>query len=150
MLMHWLNLSVADIQSATFLGAEPVQRATWLCLTVYCAAQENGGVIYACHEWTDRKWQQVCGVTLEEVKSQCDLWFWHSDGSLQVWRYPVKQEELVKKRRAQAKPAAEYRWKTRKKNTDAPPKPRTRKKFEPHRSTHHEEEASPWNGSERH
>lgn len=96
--MNWININVAVLDSEEFLGAEPTQRATWLCLLRYCAGQENGGCIAGAREWKDRKWQQVVRVTGKEVADACDLWSWDGD-DLIVFAYPKDKEEEVKQKR---------------------------------------------------
>ncbi len=98
--MHWLNLHVSVLDSPEFLGAEPIERATWLCLLRYCIGQENGGRILECSEWGDRKWQQLCRVTLKEVRVPSELWHWE-EFNLTVSYYPVDQEKVVLENRAQ-------------------------------------------------
>ena len=96
--MDWLNIHRSTLSSEEFLGCEPVQRATWLCLLAYCADQENGGRIADSASWGDRKWQQVVGVTREEVMDECALWSW-DEGDVTVWAYPVEKEEEVRRNR---------------------------------------------------
>jgi hypothetical protein len=96
--MNWINIETKTLRSPEFIGSEPEQRATWLCLLAYCAEQENGGKIAACGEWKARRWQQTCGVTTDEVCSHCDLWTWEAD-SLTVWGYPVEKENEVRMKR---------------------------------------------------
>jgi len=96
--MDWLNLHLPTLRSAEFLGSDPVDRATWLCLMAFCVDQENGGVIEGCSEWGDRKWQQLVGVTREEVTDCAELWEW-KDGALIVMFYPKEKEDLIKARR---------------------------------------------------
>ena len=56
-----------------------------------------------CSIWKDRMWQQVCGVTFDEVDQPSDLWNWDND-DLVVCFYPVEKEEEVRvKREAGAK-----------------------------------------------
>jgi hypothetical protein len=93
--MKHLNIEIAVLRSPDFLGADPVDRATWLCLLAFCADQENTGIIRACRDWKDRQWQQVAGVTLEEVNKQTMLWNWIGDDLL-VFHYPTKTEEFAK------------------------------------------------------
>lgn len=97
--MDWLNIHRSTLSAEAFLGCEPVQRATWLCLLAYCADQENGGKIEGAEEWGDRKWQQVVRITKSEAHDTCPLWSW-SDGVLIVWAYPVEKEEEVRRNRA--------------------------------------------------
>lgn len=97
--MEWLNLHTSTLDSPQFVGADPAERATWLCLLRYCVGQENGGRIGLCREWNDRRWQQLCRVTKREVIGPSDLWQWDGD-DLVVWAYPLKKEEEVKRNRS--------------------------------------------------
>lgn len=100
--MNWINLNIQTLDSENFLGSEPVDRATWLCLLRYCIGQENGGIITDCLDWGDRKWQQLVRVTKKEATRQCDLWSW--DGkTLIVWGYPVEKEDEIQQKRERAK-----------------------------------------------
>ena len=104
--MQWLNVQTALLRSPGFIGAEPVQRATWFCLVAWCAEQENGGVIEGAEGWGDRRWMQTCGVTKDEVREKCDLWEWNGKGLI-VKHYPAdKQAEVEAKREAGKKRAA--------------------------------------------
>jgi hypothetical protein len=96
--MNWLNLQTSVIRSPEYVGCDPVQRATWLNLMIYCAEQENGGVIPDCASWKDRRWQQTCGVTKPEVDDQCDLWSLDGE-NLTIWGYPAEKEEEIQKMR---------------------------------------------------
>ena len=96
--MDWLNIHRSTLGDERFLGCDPVQRATWLCLMAYCADQENGGRIDGAASWADRKWQQVVRVTKVEAEDVCPLWVWDGD-SLIVWAYPIEKEEEVKRNR---------------------------------------------------
>lgn len=98
--MNFLNIHTDLLRSADYLGTEPVERATWLNLMAWCASQENGGVIAGAVDWPDRKWQQVCGVTLEEVTEQTGtLYYFNDDGDLIVHHYPTEKElEVIAKR----------------------------------------------------
>ncbi len=96
--MNWINIECTTLDSEEFLGAEPIERATWLCLLRYCVGQENGGRITGAREWKDRKWQQVVRVTAREIFSECDLWVW--DGNdLIISFYPKDKEEEVRRNR---------------------------------------------------
>ena len=107
--MEWLNIHASTLDSENFIGSDPVQRSTWLCLFRYCAGQENGGIIECCREWPDRKWQQLCRVTLEEVNAESSLWTWGGQ-DLIVWRYPVDKESEIKAKREAGKATATKRW----------------------------------------
>lgn len=97
--MIWVNIPTAFLRSPEYVGAEPVERATWLSLMGYCCEQENGGRVRDCKGWKDRRWQQTAGVTAEEVAMESELWEW--DGSdLVLLAYPAaKEREIQAKRR---------------------------------------------------
>lgn len=98
--MDWLNLHYSVLNSEAFIGSEPVDRATWLCLLQYCVSQENGGMIFGAAAWSDRKWQQLCRITKAEVARKSNLW-WREGGYLRVLFYPDdKEREVQAKRRA--------------------------------------------------
>lgn len=100
--MNWLNISIQTLDSENFLGSDPIERGTWLCLLRYCIGQENGGAIGGCLEWSDRKWQQLVRITKREAARSCDLWAWDGD-TLTVWGYPKEKETEVKEKRERAK-----------------------------------------------
>lgn len=98
--MNWLNIELRSLRSESFVGAEPLDRATWLCLMAFCADQENGGTISGAAEWGDRKWMQLVGITKDESRRACPLWTWDKD-SLTVAMYPAdKESEIQAKREA--------------------------------------------------
>lgn len=96
--MDWLNIHRSTLAAEQFLGCEPIQRATWLCLMAYCADQENGGRIEGASEWNDRKWQHVVRVAKGEVSEVCPLWSWEG-GAVVVWAYPAEKEAEVRRNR---------------------------------------------------
>lgn len=110
--MDWLNFHVGILDSAEFVGSEPTDRGTWLCLQRYCAGQENGGVISGCADWADRKWQQVARVTLREVRRTCELWRWDGD-DLHVQFYPIDKQREVQAKRQAGVDTARKRWSNR-------------------------------------
>ncbi len=63
----YLNIPLAALESDAFLGAEPVDRATWLCLLRYCFRQLNSGRIEGVAQWKNRKLEQVLAVTFDEL-----------------------------------------------------------------------------------
>lgn len=85
--MEFINIRTALFSSPEFIGAEPVQRATWIALLAWCCEQENGGMIPACRSWGMRRWMQTCGVTEEEIGEGCELYSWDGD-DLNVFGYP--------------------------------------------------------------
>ena len=96
--MEYLNIPANAFRSPEFIGADPVQRGTWIALMGWCASQENGGRIPHCRGWKDRMWQQLVGVTAEEVMQDCDLWQWDGD-DLVLTFYPVEQEQALRLKR---------------------------------------------------
>ena len=98
--MNWLNINVATLRSAEYIGSEPIARATWLNVSGWCCTQENGGRIPDSRNWKDRQWQQICGVTADEINASHPLLYWEGNDLL-VWNYPVqKQSEVAAKREA--------------------------------------------------
>jgi hypothetical protein len=100
--MNWVNLNIDVIRGEEYIDAEPVSRATWISLMAWCCSQENGGVIKDARSWGDRKWQQLCGVTLAEVETMC-LLYGFEEQNLVVNFYPIEQESKVQKNRASGK-----------------------------------------------
>ena len=96
--MNWINIPVSLLRSPEYAGADPIQRATWLNLLGYCCEQENQGEIAGCLEWRCRRWQQTCGVTLEETRVESDLWEWRENNIIVAF-YPLDKEEEVKAKR---------------------------------------------------
>jgi hypothetical protein len=117
--MEWLNLHTSTLDSPQFVGAEPEERATWLCLLRYCVGQENGGRITLCRDWTDRRWQQLCRVTKREVAGPSELWAWDGD-DLTVWAYPVQKEMEVRKNRLHGSLGGRPSGSSQKKQPDKP------------------------------
>mgnify|MGYP003654146301 CR=1 FL=1 len=100
--MHWINIHTETLRGKEFVGAEPIERATWLSLLGWCCAQENSGRIESCSDWTSRKWQQLCGITLEEVQIKSELYVF--DGlDLVVHFYPMDNQESVAAKRKNGK-----------------------------------------------
>lgn len=98
--MNWLNINISTLRSPEFIGSEPEQRATWLCVLGYSVDQENSGRLIGAASWKDRQWQQTCGVTLQEVVNAARLLVVDGD-DIVVKFYPVdKQHEVVNKREA--------------------------------------------------
>jgi hypothetical protein len=107
--MEFINLHVSVLDSDQFKGATPTQRATWLCLMRYLVGQEDGDTIEKCRGWSDRKWQQVCAVTLQEVDDVCELWKWAGD-DLEVNFYPEQAERETKAKRRGGVIGNRRRW----------------------------------------
>jgi len=100
--MNYLNIHTDILRGVEFIGADPIERATWLALLGWCATQENGGVIEGCKNWKSRQWQQLAGVTEEEVKTSSKLYGFEGE-NLVVKFYPVESEAAVKAKREKGK-----------------------------------------------
>lgn len=96
--MNWLNIKTSMLRASEFIGSEPVARATWLSVITYSVEQENGGRVANCKGWKDRQWQQICGVTLDEINASSPLLVWENNDLL-VWSYPVQKEAEIKVKR---------------------------------------------------
>lgn len=107
--MNWLNLRTEILHSPEFIGCDPTRRATWLSLMLWCAQQENGGIICGSKSWADRRWQQTCGVTAAEVAESCDLFAW-ANSDLVMWGYDVEKEREVQAKRAAGLESSRKRW----------------------------------------
>ena len=118
--MHWLNLEITRTQGPEYTSAEPAQQLAWFHLLLYCAQQENGGVIEGASEFTDRQWSRMIDVEGATLKSKCSLWSWTEDGGLVVWEYPAKQEQVVKAKREGGKRGGEAKAQNRSTATSTP------------------------------
>ena len=96
--MNWINIKTSDLRAPQFIGSDPTARGTWVAVLGYCYEQENGGLIAGCKTWKDRQWQQVCGVTREEIDGAQSLMGWQDD-DLRVWGYPSDLEDEIKRKR---------------------------------------------------
>lgn len=100
--MNYLNIHTDILRGVEFISADPVERATWLALLGWCATQENSGTIENCKSWKSRQWQQLAGVTEEEVKTSSKLYGFEGE-NLVVKFYPVESEAAVKSKREKGK-----------------------------------------------
>lgn len=100
--MEYMNIPTALFSSPEFIGAEPVQRATWIALLAWCCTQENGGVIEGCRTWGMRRWMQTCGVMDKEVMAGGELYHFVGD-DLVVFGYPGGVQELLERKRVIAR-----------------------------------------------
>ena len=100
--MEFINIPTALFSSPEYIGAEPIQRATWISLLAWCCEQENGGIIEGCRSWGMRRWMQTCGVTDQEINEENELY--HFDGdNLIVFGYPHEIQETLKTKRKTAR-----------------------------------------------
>lgn len=121
--MNWINLHTDTLRSETYLGAEPVERATWLNLIGWCCTQENGGIIPGAAEWSDRKFQQLCGVTKSESSIDSKLYHFTAAGDLVVNLYPAEKETEVRAKRDAARTNGKRGGRPKKPPSENPEKP---------------------------
>lgn len=96
--MHYLNTPLSVTRGPEYRGSSPAERGTWFSLSAYCADQENGGRIVGGALWKDRQWQQVCGVTMREIRAASRLVTFEGDDVI-VFGYPVEQEAKIQAKR---------------------------------------------------
>lgn len=107
--MNWLNLRTETLHAPQYIGSDPTRRATWISLMLWCAQQENGGIIAGSRQWPDRRWQQTCGVTAAEVAESCELFAWAGD-NLVLWGYNTDKEAEVQAKRDAGRAISAKRW----------------------------------------
>lgn len=66
-MIQFLQIPIEAITSEAYLGAEPVDRATWLNLLAYSFRNLSGGRIEGAAAWKNRKCEQILAVTREEI-----------------------------------------------------------------------------------
>jgi len=114
--MEYINIHRSVLDGAEFVGAEPIERATWLALLSFCCGQENGGIIAGCRAWADRRWQQLAKVTADEVTRATELWAWDGD-DLVVNFYPEQAEKETRAKRRGGIIGNKRRWGKKPKTT---------------------------------
>lgn len=107
--MEWLNLQISLLGGDQFRIADEKTRGVWVSLMVYCAHQENDGIIDHCKKWTAQEWQRVCGIRKKMIEKDSSLWSW-LDNDLIVQLYPTEKQKQVQALRLQARTAAMKRW----------------------------------------
>ena len=96
--MNWIPITTKTRTAPEFIGSDPVHRATWLCLMLYCAEHETGGSIPDCASWGDRRWMQTVGVTKVEIHLETPLYSF-AGTDLVVWGYDSKYEDIIRAKR---------------------------------------------------
>lgn len=137
--MNYLNIHTDILRGVEFIGAEPVERATWIALLGWCATQENGGVIEGCKDWRDRQWQQLAGVTKDEVETISKLYGFDGE-NLVVNFYPVEAESAVKAKRESGKKGGRPAKKKEAAKVVNPPKDKGENHMVNHEVNHHRNE----------
>ncbi len=96
--MEYINVPLYVARSSEYVGAEPVQRATWFSLMAWSCDQENMGRITGARYWGDRRWMQTCGVMASEVAESCGLFHWDGDDLIVTFYPEDAQREIERKR----------------------------------------------------
>jgi hypothetical protein len=78
------------------------QVGAWIMLTLYCAQQENAGVIEGCKNWTGRIWGRTTGVDFELLEIDSRLWRWRGNDLLVLF-YDLKCERAIQAKRLAAR-----------------------------------------------
>ena len=111
--MEWLNLHIAKhLRSPAAIGSSPEEVGTWVRVLGYCCEQENGGRIVGGALWKDRQWQQLCAVTIRELRA-ADRLICFDGEDVVVNGYSVEKEAEVIRGRRRASAGAMARWGTR-------------------------------------
>jgi len=92
--VKYINQESNIIHHPNYVNCEPTARATWWALMAKACMCENNGVFADARAWTDRAWQQICGVTLEEVNSAAPLVTWIG-ADAHVWNYCHSAQDTV-------------------------------------------------------
>lgn len=108
MSLGWVKLDAAKTQELIAGNtAEDVRRA--LCLLLYCAKMENGGVIQGCASWGRGKWMRLVGCyPIKQGYDVDGLWHWQGENLVSEW-YDVKSEHRVRELRARGKKGGSMR-----------------------------------------
>lgn len=96
--MEYINVPLHVARSSEYVGAEPVQRATWFSLMAWSCDQENMGRIAGARSWGNRRWMQTCGVMASEVAESCALFHWDGDDLIVTFYPEDAQREIERKR----------------------------------------------------
>lgn len=96
--MNYLNLNTNLCSNMEFGDCHPDQRGVWLSVMLYCAKEENSGVILGAKNLSNRAWIMGCGITKEEALKENPLIEWKGD-DLHLKLYPIEQEEVMRKKR---------------------------------------------------
>jgi len=84
-----------------FIATNATGRGTWLNLLLWCADQENGGVIKGAASWSSEAWGML-GVVKECLPSAGRLLLATAE-DIRVLGYPTEQEEAARAKRAGGK-----------------------------------------------
>lgn len=108
--MEWLNIHIAkQLRSPEAIGSAPAELGTWVRVLAYCCEQENGGRISGGASWKDRQWQQLCAVTIRELRA-ADRLIQFDGSDIVVNGYPAEKEAEVQRARRRGQAGAMAKW----------------------------------------
>lgn len=84
-----------------YVSCNAIGRGVWINLLLWCAEQENSGVIAGAASWSDEAWGML-GVDKETLRYASSLLSF-TEADVFVWGYPRNQEDAIKAKRAGGK-----------------------------------------------
>lgn len=81
-----IDVPTSLLRAPEWAASKHVQRATWLCVVVWAAEQGYGERIKNGRRWDNAQWEQMCGVTLDEILSAGPLITCEGDDLL-IWNF---------------------------------------------------------------
>jgi hypothetical protein len=91
-----------------YIATNATGRGVWLQLLLWCAEQENGGVIPGAATWSDEAWGML-GVSKNSLAYACRLVSFRSPDVV-LWGYPIEQEKILQAKRTGGKKGADARY----------------------------------------
>jgi len=80
-----------------YVSCNSIGRGVWINLLLWCAEQENSGVISGAASWSDEAWGML-GVVKENLRYASSLLLFTTT-DVYVWGYPREQEDVIKAKR---------------------------------------------------
>jgi hypothetical protein len=84
-----------------YISCNSIGRGVWINLLLWCAEQENSGIIPGAASWSDEAWGML-GVVKENLRYASSL-LGFTATDVYVWGYPRDQEDVIKAKRAGGK-----------------------------------------------
>jgi len=101
-----------------YIATNATGRGVWLNLLLWCAEQENAGVIQGAASWSSEAWGML-GVVKESLPFAGRLLLVTAQ-DVHVWGYPVEQEDYLRRARALGRQGGLAKSKTRVNNSRDP------------------------------
>jgi hypothetical protein len=140
--MKYINKEVSIYRHPTYVGCEPVARATWWNVLCLCCEIENNGRVIGARTWGDRRWQQTAAVMLSEVNASAPLLVWEGQ-DLIVWGYPTEKQEFVEWQRKGGSARSEAKTEAARINGQKGGRPAKNNPPETQATTHAETQGNP-------